>query len=333
MRYLQSLKSYLFRLLVILLLTAFVLLFYLMTMLAYYKFRGEAAVLMLALKNYGIFLLYSVPLVVITASCFYFAFLGSDKKFTMIMVPIVSAVNAVILTVFFVAKIDFRVLEKPVRMTYAPDIREGVINSVKDFRIYAERMNRSSISGGLLFQRNAHVISGGSVGKDTLNVGTSQILSEGGLSPHRANFSIPRREAVRQIPETGVTRMVFGMYIDFVKKFRGLFASTFSGGGVLFSALAIFLMGIGFFGVISGIVVYFNDRQIMALSYAALFAISVVLFLALPYYLSLIALIRFGIKNAFFRVVLPSLTVGSLTAMIGYGLIELRQVILRRSGR
>lgn len=332
----KSLKSYLFRLLVMLLLCALVLLFYFFTMLVFYKFHGESAILLSALKNYGLFLLYSLPLIVIFASSFYFAFnAGSDKKFAMVMVPIVSAVNTLILLVFFQLKIDFTSLEKPLQASFYPEVRQGIINSIKDYKLYVDKLNRGSIERGILFNRNAYVVGSGSVGRETVNVNSYLVVGDNGLANQGSSFNIPRKEPVLQIQETGVSRFLFQSYINYVKKLRGIFYSTFVTnvpGGILYTALAILLMCIGFFGVISGIVVYFNEKQIMALSYSALAAIAILMFLSFPYFLSLIALIKFGIKNGFFKVFLPSLFVGGLTALVGYGLLELRQLMLKRSG-
>lgn len=336
MIYLKSLKSYLFRLLVMLILFALVLLFYFFTMLVFYKFHGESAVLLNALKNFGLFLLYSLPLIVIFASSFYFAFTaGGDKKFTMIMVPIVSAVNTVILLVFFLLKIDFTSLEKPLQGYFYPEVRQGIINSIKDYKLYVDKLDRGSIRSGILFGRNAYIVGGGTVGWENVNVSSYMTVGDGGLANQSSSFSIPRKEPVLQIQETGVSRVLFQSYINYVKKLRAIFYNTFVTGGpagVLYSALAILLMCIGFFGIISGIVVYFNEKQIMALSYSALAVVAILMFLSFPYFLSLIALIKFGIKNGFFKVFLPSLFVGGLTALVGYGLLELRQLMLKRSG-
>ena len=336
MKYLKSMKSYLFRLLVMTLLCALVLLFYFFTMLVFYKFHGESAILLNALKNYGLFLLYSLPLIVIFASTLYFAFTTmGDKKFTMVMVPIVSAVNTVILLVFFFLRIDFTSLEKPLQAYFYPEVRQGIINSIKDSKLYVDKMDRGSIDSGILFSRNAYLGGSGSVGWDTVNVNAYQAVGDNGLTGQGTSFHIPRKEPVLQIQETGISRALFQSYINYVKKLRGIFTNTFVTnvpGGVLYTALAIFLMCIGFFGIISGIAVYFNEKQIMALSYSALAVIAVLMFLSFPYFLSLITLIKFGIKNGFFKVFLPSLFVGGLTALVGYGLLELRQLMLKRSG-
>jgi hypothetical protein len=305
---------------------------YLFTLLLSLKFRGESWILIEALKNYGLFLLYSLPFIIIIASCFYFAFIGNDKMFVFRMVPIVSAANTIILLLFFLIKIDFFPLFPPTQLYFYPEVKEGYINTIGDYKIFVEDNVKNNYRKGILFYHNAYLINAMNVGKNTVSVNAYQRIGNGQFYGDSSGFSIPRKEPVMQLKETGITRLVCQNYISNIKYLRKIFQTTFVNGGMPHSIVAILLMSIGFFGLTAGIAGFLSERQLVILSFSALFTLAIFLFFIFPHFLSLVNLIKFGIKNGFFKVTFPGLFVGVFGALIGYGLIELRDLMLKRGG-
>lgn len=332
MVYLLSLKKYAILFLKTTLFFAAGLLLYLFTMLVALKFKGETALLLEALKNYGLFIIYSLPLVIMVSSCFFFGSAGNDKKFILRMIPIVSSFNTIFLFIFFLVKIDFQALFNPTQLYFSPDIKEGIINSVGDYKVFVEKSDKNSIKKGILFYRNVYFISDGRVLKNEVNVNTYQYISAVGLNRQNSSFSIPRKEPVIQVKETGIAHFLFQNYIGYLKKLSGIFYTTFVNGGLINSIIAIYLLSVGFFAIICGVTGFLSEKQIMILTYSTLFTVALLMFIGFPYFLSLIALIKFGIKIGFFRVVIPGLFVGLFAALIGYALIELRFLLIKNAG-
>ena len=84
--------------------------------------------------------------------------------------------------------------------------------------------------------------------------------------------------------------------------------------------------------MIAGVAGFLHDRQVFILTVSTLLLLAILFFLAFPGFLSMIQLIKFGVKNAFFKIMVPSFIVGLLAAAIGYGLLELRELLAKRAG-
>ncbi len=332
MVYLLSLRKYFFTFLKTILFFLGGLLLYLFEILVFLKFKGDTDVLIEALKNYGFFIVYSFPFIIIIACFFYFCSIGNDIKFNIRMIPIISALNTVLLLIFFFINFDFLILPKPVQQYYRPEIRDDMINAVGDYKIFIEKKDGKSPGNGILFYKNAYFISDWRVKNNAVNVNTYQYIGDSGFYKQSSAFSIPRKEPVMEMKDTGISQFLFDNYISYLKKLKDIFYTTFLDGGAVLSALAILLLSTGFFSIVCGIACFINDKQILILTYATLMAASILMFLGLPYFLSLIALIKFGIKNGLFSVIIPSLFVGLFSALIGYGLLSLKDLMLKRTG-
>ena len=328
----MSLRKYLFSFLKTALFFVAGLLLYLFSMLVYLKFKGDASILTEALRNYGLFLLYSIPFILIVASCFYFGFLGNDKVFFVRMIPFVALFNTVVMLAYFLVQFSFEPLPKPTQLFFYPETRPGYVNTIGSYQLFAEPGSKENSGKGILFYKNAYFVNSWNIKKNEISVSSSQYVGRGEITRQSSGFTIPGKEPVIQLQQMGIADWLFRQYITYLNKLREFFYMTFAEGGLPASILAIFFMSMGFFGMVCGIAGFMNDKQMLILTVSALFLTAGILFFIMPQFLSLIALIRFGIKMGFFRVTIPSLFVGLLAGMIGYALIEFRDLLLKRSG-
>lgn len=323
MVYLLSLRKYFFTFLKTVLFFAAGLLLYLFNILIFLKFKGESSILIEALKNYALFLVYSFPFITIIASGFYFSFIGTDKMFTIRMIPIISAFNTIVLLIFFLVNFDFLILSDPSQLYFKPEVRDGIVNTVGDYKIYFEKGGNKGEKRGILFYKNAYLINDWQIKDNEVRLSAYQYIGDNSFFKQNSSFSIPRKEPVLQLKETGITHFLFQNYISYLKKLREIFYTTFASDGILASIIAILFLCTGYFTIISGISGFINEKQLIILTYSTLLITVILMFLCFPYFLSLITLIKFGIKNGFFKVIIPGLFIGLFSALIGYGLLEL----------
>lgn len=333
MVYLVSFRKYLITFLITLGAFLGALLFYLLALLLYMKFKGETPVLLKAFQDYAWLILASLPFVVVIASSFYFAFLGTDKRFSMRMVPIIALFNALLLLVFFAVKGDFRMLERPKQFVFHADVMDtGMVNVLGDYKIFLEKGDKKLPRRAVLFYKNAYILSSWKEGATSFSAVASQVVGSDGLSPASRSFSIPAREPVVIMRDTGIARGMIDYYSGYLKRLKTIFQRTFASGGPIAAMIALFLLSIGYFGLLSSVVSFFNNRQTLILSYSAIFVIGLLFFAAFPDYLSLVAVISFGIKLPFLKVLVPGLFVGLLASLAAFGLYQFRDLWLKRSG-
>lgn len=289
--------------------------------------------LVTALLDTAVMLLYSIPLMLIISTSLYFAFsAGNDRKFILIMIPIIAAFNTALLAVFFLVKLDFQAVTNPGPMYANPVFRDGLITPVGDYKVALFENSTNLSRKGFIFYKNAYMIRSVRTEKSSVSVATSSVVGNSSISPSGQFFSIPRKEQVLLLAETPVSRFALNYYISYIKKIKNIFTVTFMTNGLAASLISILILSTGFFGVIAGISGFISDRQILIMSICSLLITGVLLFAAYPAVLGLVALVKFGLKNGFFRVFLPSLTLGLLLGLLGYGLIELRSLLTRRAG-
>lgn len=333
MVYLVSFKKYLITFLITLGFFLGALLFYLLALLLYMKFRGETPVLLQAFRDYAWLLLASLPFAVAVASSFYFAFLGNDKRFSMRMVPIVALFNAVLLLLFFVVKGDFRMLERPKQFVFRPEVADtGMMNVLGDYKIFLEKGDKKLPRRAVLFYKNAYLLSYWKEGSTSFSAVASYTVGRDGLSPASRSFSIPAREPVVILRDTGIARGIIDYYSQYLKRLKTIFQRTFAAGGPIAAVIALFLLSIGYFGLLSSVASFFNNKQTLILSYSAVFTVGLLFFAAFPDFLSLIAVISFGIKLPFLKVLIPGIFVGLLASLAAFGLYQFRDLWLKRSG-
>jgi hypothetical protein len=297
-----------------------ILLLYFLNILILLKFRGQSAILFWALRDYGLFIIYSLPLILMIASCIYFAFLGNDKKFNLRIIPVIAGFNTLILLVFFLVKFDFQTLAMPAQPYFYPEVKEGAVNSLGEYKLYLNK--KGMMPRGYLFYGSVSQVNGWSQDRNNVYVG---------LSGQKNGIAIPRKAPVLQLRETGVAHYFLVNYISYLKRMKDIFYNTFVDGGVITSTIAIFLLCVGFFGIMAGVCGFMNDKQLLILTYASLFVAGALFFMGFPYFLSLVALIKFGVKHGIFKVIIPSLFVGIFSGLIAYGLLELKGVLAKRS--
>lgn len=332
MIYIESLKKYAILLLQTALFFIGALLIYFFLLLVYLKFKGNTDILLKVLSNYGLFVLYTLPLIVMVASFIYFGFLGNDRFFIIRMVPYVAGLNTVLLFLFFLVKVDFMKLEPLSQITFTPDVRAGYVNTVGKYQVYLHNDGTKKPQRGVLFYKNAHFFNEISVKNATIQVNTTRYIGNNSMVNQYAGFSIPRKAPYIQLHDTGVTFFVFQKYMDYLNKLRTVFHATFMEGGPILSFLAILFMGIVFFGIIAGIAGFVSDKQVYIFSISTLFMLAILLLFIFPNYLSMILLIKFGITHPLFKVILPSFFVGLLSSVLAYSLLEFRELMLKRSG-
>lgn len=331
MIYLLSLRKYAAVFLKVFLAFAGALALYFVIFLLYLKFRGNSSILVEALRNYGTMLLYSIPFMVIVSGFLYFSFSSApDRRFLIIMVPLVALFNTLLLFVFFFVNTDFADLVKPEAMFAYPELKEGYITPIGDYKIWLAPGYSNSVRKGILFYKNGYFLDSVRIQPSEINLTSPETIGNGGPERSWVSFSVPKKDQVVELPNTSVGSALLDIYIHYVKRLKTIFQTTFVTNGLAASILSMLLLAVGFFAIVAGAATWFNEKSIFLMTVCTLVVLSSVMFLAFPQFLSLIELIKFGIKNGFWKVFIPSLFVGGLAALIGLGLIELRQLTMKR---
>ncbi len=332
MVYIETVKKYFFNFLKVLLWVLIFSLIYFFYLLAYFKVSGEKNFLFLSFGNYFSFVINSLPFVIIFATILFFSFAGQDKFYVLKFLPIVNVLNTIILTLFFVLNLKFLVLYENKPVKYNPVIREGYFNVFGQYRFYYENDEKGKLKKGVLFYKEPYILGLINVKDDYVYLTTSHLLGKNNLYANNSSFRITRKQDLISLKSSPISPFILKMYEDFNIKLKNFFNFTFKSGGIIGSIIAIYILFLGFSGLIVGVGSYFARKDIYSLSFSTLLVFSVLFFFSFPIFLNLTHLIKLGIKNKFFEVIIPAIIVGTFSGMIGYGLIELKGIISKMSG-
>lgn len=300
----------------------------------YQKGIGNSKFVVEALKSYGAFLFYSIPLLCIFATSSFAAFkLNFDKKFSIRVVPIIATINTVFLLLFFLINIDYAPIPKDKARSIYPEIKTGYVNQINGYRLYVNSKNKKGniIKSGVLFQDNAYLISSGKITKKQISLYSTKYISDTSICRKKSSFSVPHKEKLFQLQNTGISAILLSAYDNYTRKVRTIFNQTFASAGIVSSIIAILFMSIGFYAVVFGIAVFFNHRDIFFLSFAAIMVLSFAEIFLYRYYLAMVQVIKLGIKNAFWQVTIPGIVVGIFAGLLGFGLIQLKDFLNRKA--
>ena len=176
-------------------------------------------VLMEALKNFSVMMLHSIPLLTIISSFIYFSMNASpDKRFLLTMTPIIALLNTFLLFIFFFVKIDFMPLSTPSSLFAYPEVKEGYINPIGDYKILLFPESSKLSRKGIMFYKNAYFIQDISAKKGDVNLTSGEQINDSSITKQWASFSIPKKEQVIQLPYTGVSSFMLDTYINYIKK-------------------------------------------------------------------------------------------------------------------
>ncbi|MGC8765801.1 MAG: hypothetical protein ACP5QT_07980 [Brevinematia bacterium] len=333
MIYLETLKKYAFTFLKVLLFTAVFSLIYLFYLFAAFKLGGEKNLLLQSILNYLAFLINSLPFVVILSSILFFSFSGGDRLYILKMLPLINAFNTIILSIFFISNLKFMVLYENKNTLYHSAPREGYLNIYGPYRFYYELNEKGLLKKGIVFYRNPYILNSIKVKDDNVSLSTSYLITKTSLVPNALVFNVNTKEKLISLRSTSFSPFLLKMYEEFNIKMKSFFDKTFKSVGIVFSIVAIYILFLGFTGFVVGISSFFGKNDVFFLALSTMLVLSLIFFSILPGFLSLTHLIKLGIKNKFFEVLLASLIVGVFAGMLGYGTIELKFLLTKISGR
>ncbi|MCX7820795.1 MAG: hypothetical protein N2258_03875 [Brevinematales bacterium] len=332
MIYLETLKKYTFGFLKVLLWVILFSLIYFFYLLAYFKVTGTKGFLLLSVGNYFAFIINSLPFVIIFSTMLFFSFAGQDKFYIIKFLPIINIFNTIILTLFFLLNLKFLILYENKEVKYIPIVRENYLNVFGPYRFYYEKNDRGGLTKGILFYKDPYLLSSVSVKDDYTYLSTSHLVGKTSLYANNSFFKVKIKEDLISLKSSPISPFLLKIYENYNIKLKNFFEYTFKTGGIIISIIAIYILFLGFSGFIVSIGSYFGKKEIYSLSFSTILVLSVVFFVGLPVFLNLTHLIKLGIKNKLFEVIIPSLIVGVFAGMIGYGLIELKILMNKMYG-
>ncbi|NPV38906.1 hypothetical protein BREVNS_0772 [Brevinematales bacterium NS] len=328
MIYLDVIKKYARTFLTTFIYLSFLGLFYFFYLLLGMKFRGEQAILLEALKNYALLLVHSLPLMAIFATFIFFAKIESnDTRFMIRVMPIIGALNTVVLVLFFFFRWDFVNFMHYEPLSIKPLPQAGYITPYGNTQVYiAEGKGRH-----LVFTGDIYLASSWRTNASTLTVQAVSRVGDASFTPDGRVFSLSLKEKAPAFQETGFTKIFFEAYFAYVRKLREVFFHTFYSWGIVSSLLGILFMSAGYFSLLAGISIYLKEAQIQMLMRSFFVLLGVAAWFSFPHFLSFISLMSFGIRFGLLRVAFPSLLMGSLAALLGYGLLILKNGLPRKA--
>ncbi len=309
-----------------------VLLIYFFTESVYFKSIGDPSFFIDSMKNFGAVIIRILPFIIILASLLYFSSVSAvnSKPFMITMVPILTVLNTLLLLLSLMTSADFRLFDPDTRIYYYPDLGVDSINSIGDYKIALT----GNASKGILFYNNAFIFNDLKIIKDEISINTSLVVGNSAVGPSYNNFMIPYRTPALKLQETGISAYILNYIFNLGINLENAFLSTAAGTGLPALIISFLFIYLGFFALACGLSVFFGDRQTILLSWSVLFAGSVLLFAALPHYLTLVSIIKSGIKNDQFRLILPAVFVGIPGGLAGYLLISMKaENSLKKTGR
>lgn len=331
MIYLLSIKKYLITLLKSLSFFILIILFYFFTMVTLYHIGGVSRFWVKALLQSLGLLQASLPFMLIISTCFFFAFqMTFDRVYAFKVLPLISTINALFLLIFFLTSAPIRLIGHKAALRGTVPITQGYIYPLRGQSILITRIKNNRIKGGLLFDRNSKLITGGYVGKNTLSVKIGAYFSSRGPVKIRQSFSFPlkRKDALQN--DTGISRGLFDYYIRFIGGLKKIFTETFQRKNTVFSLLAIILMSLGFFSLIGSLSFFFNEKQAYFLSFSGLLIIALLGLFAFPSYLGMVAVIGFGIHKGPMQLLLPGIIVTIFALLLSVGMVFLKEALAQK---
>lgn len=331
MIYLISIKKFFLQFLKTTLFFLVFLLFYLFGLIVSGKFAGSNTLIQTAVVNYLALLLNSLPVILLISSTTFFAFhMAFDKLYALRLIPILGGVSALMLLAFFFVNLDFKPQPRPSTLTIYDKVTEGLINPVNGVKVYVNKMSEDRIRSGILFDDNVSFIGSGRVSDKQVVVTTSRVISDGSISAREASLTLPRKETVISLQDTGLLTAAMDIYIKHTERMKSIFTLTFTDGSILFEILAIIIMCVGYFSIVAGVSFFLNDQQIKFLSLAANVLVAIIGFFGFQYFMSLIQVIKFGIKSTFGEILLPSILIAVFAGLIGFGLLQLKEALTKK---
>ena len=326
--YLDLIKKYARHLVSAFFYIAFIGLFYFFYLLLGMKFQGEQTLLLEALKNYGLLLVHSLPLMTILETLLFFARIEtSDTRFMLRVMPILGGVNAILLILFFFFQWDFGDFMHYDQLYIRPLPQPGYITPYEKNQIYiGKTQERSLLFGGDIF-----LVASWRTNSSFLTVTTTSRIGDASFYSDQQSFTFSLKEKAPAFQETGFTRVFFENYFSYVRKLRDVFHKTFYSWGIVSSLLGILLMSAGYFSLLGGIAIVLKENQIQILMRSFFVIIGIAAWFAFPHFLSFISLMSFGIRFGLLRVAFPSLMMGSFALLIGYGFLILKNGLPRKA--
>ena len=325
--YFKSLLRYSLTLLRTLFFICILMLIYLLASAVLLKSRDVPSFFIDSVKNYGIVIIRLLPFVTILASLIYFSNIASvtGRPFMITMIPILTVINTFIFCASFFISGDFIEFAGQTRTYYYPDIQTDAVSDINGYKIVLKSGAR-----GALFYNNLYLFNNfrSISGNITLDTGTAVFNSS--LGPSYSHLSLPFKVETVNPGETGISDYLINNLLASSRRLLTVFSGMKAGSSLPALIISILFMNLGFFALSCSFAVFFSDRQTILLSWSVILFLSVVLFLVLPQYFILISIIKSGIKNTRFNLILPSIFVGLPGGLVGYILISLRTFGQRR---
>ncbi|MCX7883202.1 MAG: hypothetical protein N2314_08280 [Brevinematales bacterium] len=327
MIYLEVIKKYAKTFFTTFVYLSFLGLFYFFYLLLGMKFRGEQAILLEAFKNYALLLVHSLPLMAIFSTLIFFAKIeSSDSRFMIRIMPLIGSLNTIVLLLFFFFRWDFVNFMHYEPLSIKPLPQSGYITPYGDVQVYlAEGKERH-----LVFTGDIYLASSWKTNASTLTLQASSRVGDASFTPEARVFSLSLKERAPSFQETGFTKIFFEAYFAYVRKLREVFFRTFYSWGVVSSLLGILFMSAGYFSLLAGISLFLKEPQIQMLVRSFLVLLGVAAWFSFPHFLSFISLMSFGIRIGLLRVAFPSLLMGVLATLVGYGILILKNGLPRK---
>ncbi len=333
MLYWMAIKKYLLMILKTFLFLAAILLIYFFAMVLFFKSGGESQFWSKALMQYLGVLGYSIPLILVIASTMFFAFqISFDKAYAMRVIPILAAINALLIIPFFLVKMEIKDFPEFPALSTITDVEESSIHPEGDLKVYLHKMKGGTIRNGLIFDDTVYFLTDGSVSKTRLSVSGSRYIGNNGPGYKSYNKSLVRKNSVKQLTDTGISHWLFNHYVEYIKKLKDIFNTSFKINNMILSLLGLFLVSIGFFSLVASISFFFNEKKAYFLSMSTLLIVGLIAFIAFPYYLTLFEVIKFGIKSPVAKVLVPGLFTTVLASLISLGMILLKDALMSKKG-
>jgi len=325
--YFKSLLRYSLTLLRTLFFICILMLIYLLASAVLLKSRDVPSFFIDSVKNYGIVIIRLLPFVTILASLIYFSNIASvtGRPFMITMIPILTVINTFIFCASFFISGDFIEFAGQTRTYYYPDIQTDAVSDINGYKIVLKSGAR-----GALFYNNLYLFNNfrSISGNITLDTGTAVFNSS--LGPSYSHLSLPFKVETVNPGESGISDYLINNLLASSRRLLTVFSGMKAGSSLPALIISILFMNLGFFALSCSFAVFFSDRQTILLSWSVILFLSVVLFFVLPQYFIIISIIKSGIKNTRFNLILPSIFVGLPGGLVGYILISLRTFGQRR---
>lgn len=311
-----------------------IMLIYLFAMVLHFKSSGVSNFWGQALIQYAGLLLHSIPLLLVISSTLFFAFqITFDKLYAMRVIPVLAAINALLIIPFFVVNPKVDAFPEFPKLTLSADVEEGTIHPEDNLKVYINKMKGATIQNGLIFDKNVWFLDSGSISKSRLSVSGSRTMGNEGPYSRSYNISVSRNNKIDQLRDTGISYWLFTRYVKYIQHLKGVFENSFTvKKNLALSLLSIFVVCIGFFSLLAAASFFFNEKQVYFLSMSTLLIVGMVGFITLPYYLSTFEVLKFAIRNPLGKILVPSLLTTVLSLLISLGLVVMKDALMQKKG-